>query len=169
MTCTQVLINKKNTFDTNIYRIYKKNYSEEKIFNYNYRYRAILDSDYWFDMINDDENIIASCSIQTNVNLGDFLINISKQLYDGLYVEQTQTYLALYDVYVEEKFRRKGYATKLLEYVFSYIRTNLIGKYSGILLLVGNTNIPAFHTYIKFFGKIPLYKSETDSIFLLEF
>lgn len=166
----QVLISRKNTFDKKVYEIYKKNYAGDRLFAPSYRYKEILTADYWFDMIDDDKNIVASCSIETDVKFGDYLKKICEKLYNGLYAGQNaQTYLALHDVYVEEKFRKNGYATKLLKFVLSYIYKNLSDDYTGIFLLVGNENIPALKIYIKFFGDMPLCKTKNDSIFLLEF
>jgi len=85
------LTNYHNVYDDKLFELYKKNYND-KDFTYEYRYNTILNySDIWFHLINENDEIIACCSVSVN-----------KDCYQ------------IDDVFVEEQFRVNNYAILLL-------------------------------------------------------
>lgn len=169
----QLIISKKGLYEDNIFDIYQKNYNLDIKYTPRWRYSVVLESDYWFDLIDSDYNILASCSIDLAMNIFSFIkpktlyhkvLYLVKRIYKSIF--STEKYISIHDVFVEEKFRKNGYATILLEKVFSFIEMNLKNEFVGVFLLVDNDNIPALKLYSKFFGSIPFHKNRNDSVYL---
>lgn len=55
-------------------------------------------------------------------------------------------YATLYNLKTFKKFRNQGFAKKLLNYIFQYIKNEL--KINTITLLVYKNNIPAINLYL---------------------
>lgn len=122
-----LLKNYKNIYDNKLFEIYKKNYKHDLVFSTEFRYNCILfESDIWYHIINDVEDIIAVCSIKF----------------------QSDGYCQIDDVFVEEKFRGNDYSFLLLINVL-----NDMGNHNKFKIFTYSNNIPAIRTYKKIFGE----------------
>ena len=122
--------NYKNIYDKQLHEIYIKNYYNDREFTPDYRYSCIYRwGDIWFHLINQNDEIIAMCSIAIDKNTNIYEIH---------------------DVYVEEKFRGNNYATLLLVNVLNELI--IINPKPTIIIKASIDNHPAFQTYKKVFG-----------------
>ena len=65
-----IIINLKDQFNQKLFELFKKNYLANKEYSPEYQYNYIKSLDYWFTIYDNDDNIIASCSvIQENNNI----------------------------------------------------------------------------------------------------
>ena len=120
------LTNYHNVYDDKLFELYKKNYKNDKDFTPEYRYNTILNySDIWFHLINENDEIIACCSVLVNKNC-----------------------YQIDDVFVEEQFRGNNYAILLLMNVLFVFNDSK----QKIILFTSEDNIPAIKTYERLFG-----------------
>lgn len=139
----KLIVNKYKIYNKYLENLYKKNYSHDLKYTPKYRYKEVLNSqDYWFHLINSNEEIIALCSVNKNKN--------------GIY--------EIYDVWVEEKFRGHNYSVLLLMNVlYNFGDTNSKFKISTSI-----KNIPAIKSYKKVFGN-PVQIDNKNIHFILSF
>ena len=163
------LISTKNFFNKCIYDIYQKNYTDDNLLAKK-TYELILESDYWIDLVDEDLNIMASCSISLDKDILNLIFKECGfltwfwELIRGRYYD----YISIWDVYVPIQFRNKGYGTQLLNFCIHFIKQTWGETHRGVYLLVGNTNIQALKIYKKFFSKY-LSTKFNSSIYLKSF
>ena len=125
-----IAINLKDQFNQKLFELFERNYSTNKEYSYEYQYNCIKSLDYWFTMYDNDDNIIASCSvIQENNNI--YEIN---------------------DVLVEPQFRGNNYSILLIMNVLYYFEQNFTDKIN-INIIAELYNLSAFYSYKKIFGE----------------
>ena len=125
-----IAINLKDQFNQKLFELFKKNYLTDKEYSPEYQYKCVKSLDYWFTIYDNDDNIIASCSvIQENNNI--YEIN---------------------DVMVEEQFRGNNYSLLLIMNVLHYFEQNFSEKIY-IKIMAELDNPAAFYSYKKIFGE----------------
>lgn len=95
----------------------------------------ILETEFWVVLYNDNQEIIAECSVQP-IHSNPFTKRIK--------------YFCINDVYVKKKYRGNNYSILLLLNVFCHFRK----RFGDIpfRLFCGVFNYPAYHCYLKIFG-----------------
>jgi predicted GNAT family N-acyltransferase len=124
-----MIVTTMNNDNDRLKELYIKNYSYDKKFTPEYRYRTVMSSqDMWFHLVNSNDMIIGSCSVKIE---------------DNTYIFD--------DVYIEEEFRGNNYANLLLLNAMKSVRTNNIN--ASFQISAHDDNIPAVKTYSKIFGE----------------
>jgi uncharacterized protein (DUF1810 family)/GNAT superfamily N-acetyltransferase len=124
-----MIVTTRNNHNKRLKELYIKNYSDDKDFTPDYRYKAVMNSnDMWFHLVNNNDMIIGCCSVEIE---------------DNTYIFD--------DVYVEEEFRGHNYAKLLLLYAMKSIRANNID--ASFQITAHDYNTPAIKTYSKIFGE----------------
>lgn len=123
-----IIINKKNEINQQLQKIFKQNYINNIEYNHEYQYSVVIGLDYWFTMCDDNDNIIACCSV----------------------IRETPNIYEINDVFVEEKYRGNNYSCLLIMNVLHYFEEN----FENITIkIVSYLNTAAYNSYIKIFDK----------------
>lgn len=137
----KLIYNENKVYDEYLENLYEKNYSHDLEYPPEHRYEIVLNwQDYWFHLVNSNDEIIASCSVNKNQ--------------DGTY--------EIFDVFVEEKFRGNNYAVLLLMNVLYHFGESK----TSFKITTDVNNIPAIKSYKKVFGK-PVQIDEENVYFIL--
>ncbi len=134
MSDFKLIVKKYGVYNPELYDIYKINFGNNFVYNI-FRYITISDSDFWFTLVNKDNQIIGECSIyiRHDSNIKTFEIQ---------------------DVFIEPKFRGNNYAELMLLNVLSYLNQHY--TFYNYIIRTHSDNIPAIKTYTKICGE-PLY------------
>ena len=112
---------------------------------------------------NNYSNLYNEESLNTGVNK-TFLYVINDQLVGFIHIQNLIDEIDIINIIINENFRRKGYASKLLDYVIS------ISNNKKLILEVSSLNIPAINLYKKYgFEQINVrkgYYSGSDALIM---
>lgn len=112
---------------------------------------------------NNYSNLYNEESLNTGVNK-TFLYVINNQLVGFIHIQDLIDEIDIINIIINENFRRKGYASKLLDYVIS------ISNNKKLILEVSSLNIPAINLYKKYgFEQINVrkgYYSGSDALIM---
>lgn len=137
----RLLFNQKNVYDETLLTIYHKNYSSDLEYTPDYRYDVVLNwCDFWFHLVNQDDEIIGCCSVT---------------------IDDKDEYYVINDVLIEEKFRGNNYAILLLLNAINHFNDSTL----TFKICAHIDNLPAVKTYNKVFGD-PVNSDETYFYFL---
>lgn len=98
----------------------------------------ILQTDFWVMLYNENQEIIAECSVQG--------------IYSNPFTERIR-YFCINDVYVKKKYRGNNYSVLLLLNVFCYFRERFPTSNAPFRLFCGIFNSAAYECYKKVFGE----------------
>jgi len=112
---------------------------------------------------NNYSNLYNEESLNTGVNK-TFLYVINDQLVGFIHIQDLIDEIDIINIIIKENYRRKGYASKLLDYVIS------ISNNKKLILEVSSLNIPAINLYKKYgFEQINVrkgYYSGSDALIM---
>ena len=112
---------------------------------------------------NNYSNLYNEESLNTGVNK-TFLYVINDQLVGFIHIQDLIDEIDIINIIINENYRRKGYASKLLDYVIS------ISNNKKLILEVSSLNIPAINLYKKYgFEQINVrkgYYSGSDALIM---